>query len=94
MGSIISILRGRPATITAAIHHDDDKEDEDDRRRNSLAFYISQFVNYEGEDFAPLIESVMKDKFPKSGGKPPVVRASSKILITKIYNIHIILKLL
>lgn len=79
----MGMLQGK--TVTAAgpsqpIHNG--AEDEDDgRRRNSLAFYISQFVNYEGEDFAPLVDSVMKDKFPKSGGKPPAVRPSSKLRI-------------
>lgn len=80
MGSAIGILQ-RKATIAAApsAAEKDDKEDEDDgRRRNSLAFYISQFVNYDGEDFTPVVEAVMKDKYSKSGGKLPVARPSSK----------------
>ncbi len=58
----------------------DDPAEDDGRRRNSLAFYISQFVNYDGEDFAPLLESVLKDKYAKTGGKMPVARPSSKFL--------------
>lgn len=52
-------------------------EEKDDRRRNSIAFYISQFVEYEEDDFAPLIEIVQKDKNSKTGGKPPTIRNSS-----------------
>lgn len=55
-----------------------DLEEKDDRRRNSLAFYISQFVEFEDDDFGPLIASVQKDKHSKSGGKPPTIRNSSK----------------
>jgi hypothetical protein len=52
-------------------------EEKDDRRRNSLAFYISQFVEYEDDNFGPLIESVQKDKNSRNGGKPPTIRNSS-----------------
>lgn len=48
----------------------------DDRRRNSLAFYISQFVEYDKDDFGPLVEIVKKDKYSKTGGKPPPARPS------------------
>jgi hypothetical protein len=59
-----------------------DTDDKDDRRRNSLAFYVSQFVSYEGEDFTNLLEIVKKDKYAKSGGKPPTVRPSSKSFLS------------
>jgi hypothetical protein len=52
-------------------------EEKDDRRRNSLAFYISQFVEYEDDNFGPLIEIVQKDKNSRTGGKPPTIRNSS-----------------
>lgn len=52
------------------VHHDN-------RRRNSLAFYVSQFVDFEEDDFAPLIEGVKADKISKNGGKPPNIRHSS-----------------
>lgn len=55
-----------------------DIEEKDDRRRNSLAFYISQFVEYEDDNFGPLIELVQKDKNSKNGGKPPTIRNSSE----------------
>jgi hypothetical protein len=58
---------------------DKDLEEKDDRRRNSLAFYISQFVSHEEDDFSSIIEAVVKDKHAKTGGKPPNVRASSKL---------------
>jgi len=57
---------------------EDDGEERDERRRNSLAFYISQFVNYEGDDFLQLVEAVKQDKYSKNGGKPPKVRNSSE----------------
>lgn len=57
---------------------DKEIEEKDDRRRNSLAFYISQFVEYEDDNFGPLIELVQKDKNSKNGGKPPTIRNSSK----------------
>lgn len=58
----------------------DSKEivEKDDRKRNSLAFYISQFVEYEDDNFGPLVELVQKDKNSKNGGKPPTIRNSSK----------------
>jgi hypothetical protein len=80
MGGAVSIFqskekeKGNDAELK--IENDKDLEEKDDRRRNSLAFYISQFVTYEGEDFAPLVEVIMKDKYPKTGGKPPTVRHS------------------
>lgn len=55
-----------------------DTEEKDDRKRNSLAFYISQFVEYDDDNFGPLIEAVQKDKNAKTGGKPPTIRNSSK----------------
>ncbi len=55
-----------------------DLEDKDDRRRNSLAFYVSQYVSYEEDEYGPLVEVVKKDKYAKFGGKPPTVRPSSK----------------
>lgn len=58
-----------------------DLEEKDDRRRNSLAFYISQFVEFEDDDFGPLIELVQKDKHAKTGGKPPTIRNSSKLIL-------------
>jgi hypothetical protein len=57
---------------------EDEGEEKDDRRRNSLAFYISQFVSFDGEDFEQLVEAVKQDKYAKSGGKPPKIRNSSK----------------
>jgi hypothetical protein len=51
-------------------------ESKDDRRRNSLAYNISQFVSYEKDDFAPMIASIMKEKYSKTGGKPPVIKPS------------------
>lgn len=61
-------------------------EEKDDRRRNSLAFYISQFVEYEEDDFGPLIELVQKDKHAKNGGKPPTIRNSSKFSISRVIS--------
>jgi hypothetical protein len=63
--------------FTGAKAEDKDLEDRDDRRRNSLAFYISQFVEYEDDNFGPLIALVQKDKNAKTGGKPPTIRNSS-----------------
>lgn len=58
--------------------NDDKDEERDPRRRNSLAFYIAQFVNYEGDDFGKVVEAVKADKFSKNGGKAPNIRNSSK----------------
>mmetsp|Transcript_24001 Transcript_24001/g.40079 ORF Transcript_24001/g.40079 Transcript_24001/m.40079 type:complete len:83 (+) Transcript_24001:258-506(+) len=54
-------------------------EEKDNRKRNSFAFYISQFVEYEEENFTPLVDLVIRDKNAKHGGKPPNIRHSSKI---------------
>lgn len=78
MGVITSLFR--PQIIHVKVE-ERDHEERDDRRRNSLAFYISQFVQYENEDFNPLIDTVMLDKYAKTGGKPPAVRHSSKTLL-------------
>ena len=32
------------------------------RRRNSLAFYIQEYVTYEGEDYTNLVEDIKRDK--------------------------------
>lgn len=58
----------------------------DDRKRNSLAFYISQYVEFEEDDFVPLIEAVKKDKHAKNGGKPPTIRNSSNY--PSLYYFH------
>lgn len=55
-------------------------EHHDDRRRNSLAFYISQFVQYEAEDYTKLVDSVRADKHAKTGGKQPTLRGSSEFV--------------
>lgn len=73
MGGVLGVK----IEFSGAKIEDKELEDKDDRRRNSLAFYITQFINYDGDDFNVLIENVKKDKFSKSGGKPPTVRASS-----------------
>ncbi len=73
MGAVITRVEG-----AASKFDDKELEGKDDRRRNSLAFYISQFVPYEDEDYKKLIDAVKADKNSKTGGKPPVVRASSK----------------
>ena len=64
-------------------------EVKDDRKRNSLAFYISQFVEYEEDDFVPLIEAVRKDKTAKNGGKPPTIRNSSKLPESPVSQLNI-----
>eukprot|EP01038_Epipyxis_sp_PR26KG_P015116 gene15116-20337_t len=55
----------------------EDKELEvrDERRRNSLAFYISEFVSYDDDNYTPLIEAVKADKL-KNGGKATVAKVS------------------
>jgi hypothetical protein len=75
MGGALSVQK-----ITALVENKD-TEPKDDRRRNSLAFYISQFVSFEEEDFTPLIEMIKKDKYVKTGGKPPTIRPSSECLV-------------
>lgn len=55
-----------------------DLEIKDDRRRNSLAFYISQYIEFDNDDYSPLVKLIEKDKYNKSGGKPPIIRNSSK----------------
>ena len=72
MGAIVA-----KAEAVAAKIENKDLEDKDDRRRNSLAFYINQFVGFDGEDYMNLIEAVKQDKYAKFGGKPPTVRPSS-----------------
>lgn len=77
MGGALAVFQTQSASPTLKIE-DKDLDEKDHRRRNSLAFYITQFVNYEGEDFGPVVEAVMKDKYASTGGKPPLVRHSSK----------------
>ena len=72
MGAALSTI-----DFSGAKSEDKDLEEKDDRRRNSLAFYISQFVDFEEDDFGPLIANVQKDKNAKTGGKPPTIRNSS-----------------
>lgn len=88
MGGAVGTVMNLGKSITTIVSNennadkdknDDKDEDRDPRRRNSLAFYISQFVNYEGEDYAKVIEAVKKDKYSKTGGKPPNIRNSSNM---------------
>mmetsp|Transcript_19406 Transcript_19406/g.43250 ORF Transcript_19406/g.43250 Transcript_19406/m.43250 type:complete len:461 (-) Transcript_19406:111-1493(-) len=62
--------------FTGAKADDKDLEEKDNRKRNSIAFYISSFVEFEEDNFGPLIEVVMRDKNAKTGGKPPTIRNS------------------
>lgn len=55
-----------------------DSEQKDSRRRNSLAFFVSQFASSEGDNYDALLEAVKKEKFAKTGGKPPAHRPSSE----------------
>ena len=85
MGAAASVVSNLAATFTSVVtvsneaaKREEEVEERDPRRRNSLAFYVSQFVNFEGEDFAKVIEAVKADKYSKTGGKPPNIRNSSK----------------
>jgi len=49
-------------------------EVKDERRRNSLAFYISSYVEFEGEEYQALVTAVEKDRHAKTGGKAPVFK--------------------
>jgi hypothetical protein len=75
--SFTTVVKAEPGN-EKDLKNDDKDEEKDPRRRNSLAFYISQFVNYEGEDFMKVVEAVKQDKYSKTGGKPPNVRNSSE----------------
>ena len=77
MGNVLGI---KSESIGAKIENKD-IDDRDDRRRNSLAFYINQFVKYEGDDYATLVEQVKQDKYAKFGGKAPTVRPSSMYIL-------------
>ena len=54
-----------------------DLEIKDDRRRNSLAFYISQYIEFNDDEYNPLVKLIERDKHSKTGGKPPIIRNSS-----------------
>jgi len=49
----------------------------DTRRRNSLAFYISRYVEFEDDDFGPLVEEVRQDKLVNNP-KTAIIKVSSK----------------
>ena len=77
MGSVIGALK---STITTASTNelakkDEKDEEKDPRRLNSLAFFVSQFITYEGEEFGKVIDNIKKEKF---GGKQPKIRNSSE----------------
>lgn len=79
--NIASSISGGKVEVVGGKDNNEDKEDEkdrDNRRRNSLAFYVAQFVNFEGDDFGKVIEAVKADKYSKNGGKAPNIRNSSK----------------
>ena len=67
-------LTGAHSTIDAR------DEVKDERRRNSLAFYISSYMDFEGEDFQALVTAVEKDRYAKMGGKVPVFKDTSEIV--------------
>ncbi len=50
----------------------------DPRRRNSFAFNISKFVQYEEEDYTPLINDI-KEELAKQSQKKPKVTKFSKV---------------
>jgi hypothetical protein len=96
VGTVMNLTKSAVTTISAIdsggkkdgkdVDDKDDDKDRDPRRRNSLAFYVSQFVNYEGDEFAKVIEAVKADKYAKTGGKPPNVRNSSNSLIAFVFS--------
>ena len=72
MGSVIASLNAQVGFIDAQEKNDED-ENKDKRRRNSLAFYISEYVSFEKDNYEELVEAVKNDI---SGGKKVKVRHS------------------
>ena len=51
----------------------------DNRRKNSLAFNIAKFVQYEEDDFAPLIDAIQKERLSVKQLKIPKVTKFTKL---------------
>ena len=58
------------------------KKDKDSRKRNSLAFNIASFVNFEEDDYQPLIDGVKAETKKKKS--QPRAADISKCLIIEI----------
>ncbi len=86
MGSVIGVK----VDFSGPKIEERDLEFKDDRRRNSLAFYISQFVQYEDDDYSKLVDAVRNDKNAKTGGKPHTVRPSSEYFVICTLDIVLI----
>ena len=62
-------LFGRSAHVAELEDNVAAKKDKDSRKRNSLAFNIASFVNFEEDDYSPLIDGV-KAEIKKKKSKP------------------------
>jgi len=69
-------------------------EVKDERRRNSLAFYISSYVEFEGEEYQALVTAVEKDRHAKTGGKAPVFKDTSESEIAAAATLYILYMLI
>lgn len=55
MGNIMG--GGKSAAVAEVVEKEVVKKDKDNRKRNSLAFNIASFVQFEEEDYTPLLDA-------------------------------------
>ena len=61
----------------------ENKEKKDARRRNSLAFNIMTFVQYEEDDFTPVIDKIRQNLIEQGPKKEKVTKSTKKKESTK-----------
>ena len=61
MGNAVSGFFGGSSAVDDLVEKEGGKKNKDTRKRNSLAFHVSNFVQFDGEEYDRLIDTAKAD---------------------------------
>lgn len=71
-----SVIMGGGASLNLGADNDEKDKKKDGRRRNSMAFNIMNFVQYEEDDFAPVIDKIRQTLIEQGQKKEKITKFS------------------